>query len=507
MVLVGSLALYCGCSVLCGLSWSLAWLVVFRALQAIGVAAQGVVSGGVVADLFAPEWRGRAMGLLALPALASPVLGPPLGGVMAQFVGWRSVLYLMGALSLPSLLLIFLFQPETLMRTREHTPQHSAHQRHVGERSDPLVHSLDHPVDQPLACSLDHPGDQPVDRSLDQPSHRPLQHPQDHRLPQHNPASRETHHMPTNPLRPLLLLGEPAIGLVSLQVGLVFGGVFFLIEVLPDAFASAGYSQTAIGLSLVPFGVGCLLGSVVGGQLSDVAARFFGGASNTVASPVLLEDENAQAPVVYENEHRHRHDIEHQHTHPIEFQIQSQSAQPGERQPLLHASASVRSHSAQEPGVRHSTGHSHHHQHHSHHHRYRRSQAAGALSRDIVARLWPSLLASLLSSIATLAAAYLVHVSLVAAACTALLSGFAYTGSRPGYLAFLLELCPSEASSVSASLTSATFLISTLTLTVGPLLTDAAGLVGTFLVYAGLAWVALVPLVLFVLYHQNAPAR
>jgi MFS family permease len=64
-------------------------LIVFRAFQGLAVAAFGVSSTAMVADVFPPDQRGRAMGLAILPTLVGPMIGPLIGGGLSQAFGWR----------------------------------------------------------------------------------------------------------------------------------------------------------------------------------------------------------------------------------------------------------------------------------------------------------------------------------------------------------------------------------------------------------------------------------
>ena len=54
------------------------------------MAAYFSLGGGVVADIFPPEERGTASGLFMIPLLIGPIVGPLLGGGLAQAFGWRS---------------------------------------------------------------------------------------------------------------------------------------------------------------------------------------------------------------------------------------------------------------------------------------------------------------------------------------------------------------------------------------------------------------------------------
>src|SRR5574341_608060 len=82
---------YAAASVLCGLSPSIASLIAFRVLQ--GVAGAMIFSTGVamLTSVFPVGERGKALGLNVAAVYLGLSLGPPLGGVLTQFLGWRSV--------------------------------------------------------------------------------------------------------------------------------------------------------------------------------------------------------------------------------------------------------------------------------------------------------------------------------------------------------------------------------------------------------------------------------
>lgn len=51
-----------------------------------------------MADIFPPEERGKSMGLLSIPILVGPVVGPLMGGGLAYRLGWRSTFVAMAIL-------------------------------------------------------------------------------------------------------------------------------------------------------------------------------------------------------------------------------------------------------------------------------------------------------------------------------------------------------------------------------------------------------------------------
>ena len=78
-------------SLFCALSWCLPILVVARAFQAVGAAMFMATNQGLIVSTFPPNERGRALGFLGTMVAFGTMIGPPLGGVMVEFLGWQSL--------------------------------------------------------------------------------------------------------------------------------------------------------------------------------------------------------------------------------------------------------------------------------------------------------------------------------------------------------------------------------------------------------------------------------
>jgi EmrB/QacA subfamily drug resistance transporter len=104
--LLGGMVLFLLASVGCGAAPSIGALIAFRALQGIG---GGIVFSAVfttIGDLFAPAERGKYTGLFTGTFALASVLGPSVGGLLTDTVGWRWVFYLnlpVGAVALPAI--------------------------------------------------------------------------------------------------------------------------------------------------------------------------------------------------------------------------------------------------------------------------------------------------------------------------------------------------------------------------------------------------------------------
>src|SRR4051794_13705567 len=88
-----SLALFLTASAVCGLSQDLTWLVGARLVQ--GVAAGGLMTLAMAAvgDLVSPRQRGRFQGYIVATFAVATVIGPLLGGALAEHASWRWVFY------------------------------------------------------------------------------------------------------------------------------------------------------------------------------------------------------------------------------------------------------------------------------------------------------------------------------------------------------------------------------------------------------------------------------
>jgi EmrB/QacA subfamily drug resistance transporter len=80
-------------SVLCGVAWSPASLIAFRALQGLGAGAVLPAGQAVLAQAAGPKRLSKVMAAMALPAMVGPVLGPVLGGILVSDLSWRWIFY------------------------------------------------------------------------------------------------------------------------------------------------------------------------------------------------------------------------------------------------------------------------------------------------------------------------------------------------------------------------------------------------------------------------------
>jgi EmrB/QacA subfamily drug resistance transporter len=88
------LALFGVGSLLCSLAPSIGWLIAARALQGLGGTMLNPVAMSIVTNVFTdPRERARAIGVWGSVVGISLGLGPVLGGVLTQTVGWRAIFW------------------------------------------------------------------------------------------------------------------------------------------------------------------------------------------------------------------------------------------------------------------------------------------------------------------------------------------------------------------------------------------------------------------------------
>ncbi|MFT4049233.1 MAG: DHA2 family efflux MFS transporter permease subunit [Solirubrobacterales bacterium] len=88
-----SITLFTIGSMLCGLAWNDASLIFFRVLQGFGGGMIMPVGMTILTQEAGPAKVGRMMGVIGVPMLLAPILGPILGGWLVDDVSWRWIFY------------------------------------------------------------------------------------------------------------------------------------------------------------------------------------------------------------------------------------------------------------------------------------------------------------------------------------------------------------------------------------------------------------------------------
>ncbi|PIA12673.1 MFS general substrate transporter [Coemansia reversa NRRL 1564] len=201
----------CG-SIGCALSQNLPALVASRIVQSAGASAVQGAGAGTISDIYPREQRGTALGLYYLGPLLGPCLGPLIGGYIGEGAGWRWVFWVLTIWGGIMFLLAIFVLPET-------------HRRIVAEK-----HAIQQVNIPPLLGLKDN-----------------------------------------NPLEDMTTIRYPVIALAMLHFAMLFGAYFTNATAQPVAYEGIyGLSQGMSGLCFLPSGVGCVVGSTIGGRVTDL---------------------------------------------------------------------------------------------------------------------------------------------------------------------------------------------------------------------------------------------
>ena len=110
-IIIFAVSLFLIGSVLCGLSQEMWQLILFRGIQGLGGGAIFPVSLAVVADLYTPAERGKYLGLFGAVFGLSSLLGPAIGGIITDTVGWHWIFFVNVPIGLVSLVIIWRLLP------------------------------------------------------------------------------------------------------------------------------------------------------------------------------------------------------------------------------------------------------------------------------------------------------------------------------------------------------------------------------------------------------------
>ena len=77
----------------CALAQNVTMLIAARAIQGVGAATGYSLSMAIAVAVFPSDERGRAIGILAGSNSVGLVVGPVIGGLLLDLLGWRGVFY------------------------------------------------------------------------------------------------------------------------------------------------------------------------------------------------------------------------------------------------------------------------------------------------------------------------------------------------------------------------------------------------------------------------------
>ena len=219
-------------------------LFLLRCLQSTGSSGTIALGNGVVADVSAMAERGTYMGFVIAGTMIGPAIGPIIGGVLSEFLGWRSIFWFLAILSVTFLVLFIITFPET---------------------ARPIVGNGSLPP-QPWNMSLfSYLKSRKATRDVEKAG-QGLDHLQ---LTEVQRAQRRLRW--PNPLRVIRIICEKDVAIILFYNALVYTAYYDVTTSLPRLFEELyGFNDLQIGLAFVPYGVGCVVASILCGKLMDL---------------------------------------------------------------------------------------------------------------------------------------------------------------------------------------------------------------------------------------------
>lgn len=105
-LLLLSITIFTIASFACGAANSLVMIVLARTIQGAGGGALQPLSQAILLESFPPRQRGQAMAVFSLGVLVAPVLGPTVGGWLAESYSWRWAYYVNVPIGILALLMV-----------------------------------------------------------------------------------------------------------------------------------------------------------------------------------------------------------------------------------------------------------------------------------------------------------------------------------------------------------------------------------------------------------------
>ncbi|KAK7702285.1 hypothetical protein SLS57_011417 [Botryosphaeria dothidea] len=100
-------------NVACSTAWSVEMLIVFRFLTGCAGASPLTQGSGTISDMIEKGKHGKAMSVMAFGAVCGPIIGPMLGGFIAEKITWRACFGLLATIAIVNQILMHFFMCES----------------------------------------------------------------------------------------------------------------------------------------------------------------------------------------------------------------------------------------------------------------------------------------------------------------------------------------------------------------------------------------------------------
>ncbi|KIJ10878.1 hypothetical protein PAXINDRAFT_119245 [Paxillus involutus ATCC 200175] len=279
LVYLLSLALFTLGSVVVAVSKTIGLMIVMRVIQGAGSSAVFAIGGATLADIYEPRQRGTMMGVYYSAPLLGPSLGPILGGVLTQTLSWRAVFWFLVILGGVIFAVFLFFFHDTFRRERSLAYQ-NALKRHVLEHKlTQAVRGDENPVSE-KKMSEERAEEQPTPKDVEA---QPVVIP--------GAAIKEVKlSLPdVNPFPPYMrILSHRNNVIIFIPAGLSFAFSFSTVYTCARTLATYyNYDALETGLVLLSYGIGCMIGSILGGRWSDRTLARLRAANGGVSFPEM----------------------------------------------------------------------------------------------------------------------------------------------------------------------------------------------------------------------------
>jgi EmrB/QacA subfamily drug resistance transporter len=122
-VLITGVAIFLAGSAASAAAWNITALIAFRGLQGLGAGSIMATVNTIAGDIYTVEERAKVQGLLSSIWGVSAIVGPALGGALAEYVDWRWIFLINLPVGLLAIFFLVRFFREQVQR-RDHVPDY-----------------------------------------------------------------------------------------------------------------------------------------------------------------------------------------------------------------------------------------------------------------------------------------------------------------------------------------------------------------------------------------------
>ncbi|CAO3701068.1 unnamed protein product [Rhizopus stolonifer] len=242
-------------------------LLIMRMLQAVGSSSAIAVGAGTIGDISTPAERGGYMGIYSMLNQLGPLVGPFLGGLISQTLGWRWIFWVLSILSIILWAALTLFLPETLRSLvgdgsgyANPTPLQYWKKRFKKSNSNEnLQPNYNIPPMTYTHGGLPVSAETVLEKEVEKP---------DLAVSKEDKGTKQKRKLHLNVFRSLSYLKEKDIAVLLFYNALQYGAIYSMLSSLTKLFTEKYHlSALQIGLCYLASGFGSSLGSFSSGRL------------------------------------------------------------------------------------------------------------------------------------------------------------------------------------------------------------------------------------------------